>query len=125
MGRALSGFLQTNVSEPLRRAGTAVSDGGMAILQAPVSMAMAGARLGSGIVSVRAHSVLVRQQALSHCLVWSHGMLIMSAAAWPSCRHLSAWPWQALAWAAALSAYVPPDLLLRVLCVNSTHDCAG
>ena len=53
MGRAVSGFLYTNFSQPMERAVAAISEGGMAALQAPVSIAMAGARMSSGIITVR------------------------------------------------------------------------
>ena len=53
LGRAVSGFLHTNFSQPVERAVAAVSEGGRSALQAPVSLAMAGARMGSGIVMVR------------------------------------------------------------------------
>ena len=52
MGQALSGFMRTGLQQPMSRAMTAVSEGSMAALQAPVTLALASARMGSGVIMV-------------------------------------------------------------------------
>ena len=54
MGQALSGFMRTGLQQPMSRAMTAVSEGSMAALQAPVTLALASARMGSGVIMVGA-----------------------------------------------------------------------
>ena len=49
--------MRTSLQQPLSRAMVSVSEGSMAALQAPVSLAMAGARMSSGIIMVRTSTI--------------------------------------------------------------------
>ena len=67
MGQALSGIMRTSLQQPMSRAMAAVSEGSMAALQAPVTLAMAGARMGSGVIMVRALCLLTPAGCVPCC----------------------------------------------------------